>query len=173
MAAHHSRRLHCAQSLCVDIVEELYLNISTSFHSSLDKDFYKATDKTSLGYFQLPSAHNGYIAGPLLDKTTLPEVDEWDYSVSHRIRNLERRGSNDTYVDNVAQVVGLNIGLLTSLALALFSEGSFIDTRLSNPSAYIVRERPDTSQTEDINKNTCKNKGYSNNWVSSMPLAYL
>jgi hypothetical protein len=156
-----------------DITEELYLNISTSSSSSLGKGFYKATAKTSLGYFELPSAHNEYVAGPLLDTATLPEVDERGYSVSHRTQTPERRGTNDTYVGNVTQVVGSNTGPLTSLALALFGEGSFIETRLSNPSVYIVRERPDTGRTEVINNNVYRNKGYSNNCVSSMPLAYL
>jgi hypothetical protein len=155
-----------------DITEELYLNISTSSSGSLGKGFYKATAKTSLGYFELPSAHNGYIAGPLLNKATLPEVDEMGYTVSHRTQNPERRQTNDTYVGNVTQVVGSNTGPLTSIALALFGEGSFIETRLSNPSAYIVRERPDPGRTEDINNDTYRHKGYSNNCVSSMPLAY-
>jgi hypothetical protein len=109
----------------------------------------------------------------LLDTATLPEVDEWGYSVSHRTQTLERRGTNDTYAGNVTQVVGSNTGPLTSLALAFFGEGSFIETRLSNPSVYIVRERPDTGRTEDINNNIYRYEGYSNNCVSSMPLAYL
>jgi hypothetical protein len=151
-----------------DIIEELYVNISTNGESVYGKGFYKATAKTSLGYFELPSAHNGYKAGPLLDKVTLPDVDKWGHS--HRTRTLERRETNDTYVGNVTQKLGSNIGPLTSLALALFGEGSFIDTRLGNPSAYVVRERPDTGLTE---KGTYTYKGYSNNCISSMPLAYL
>ncbi|KAH5257723.1 hypothetical protein HBI70_177570 [Parastagonospora nodorum] len=146
-----------------DITEELYLNIST--HPS-GKGFYKATAKTSLGYFELPSAHNGYNAGPLLDELTLPDLD----GHSRQIRDLERRETNDTYVGNVTQELGSNIGPLTTLALALFGEGPFIDTRLRSPSAYVVRERPNTGTTEE---GTYSNEGYSNKCVSSMPLAYL
>jgi hypothetical protein len=96
----------------------------------------------------------------------LPDLD----GHSRRIRDLERREINYTNVGNVTQELGLNIGPLTILALALFGEGSFINTRLRNPSSYIVRERPNTGTTEE---GTYTNVGYSNNCVSSMPLAYL
>jgi hypothetical protein len=145
-----------------DITEELYLNISSDSTGS-DIGFYKATAKTSLGYFELPSVHNGYNAGPLLDKATLPELDKWG-------RTLDRRQTNETYVGNVTQSIGPNIGPLTSLALALFGEGSFIDTRLANPSAYVVK-RPETTRISD--GSTVTHTEYSSNCVSSMPLAHL
>lgn len=146
-----------------DITEELYLNIST--HPS-GKGFYKAIAKTSLGYFELPSAYNGFIAGPLLDQVILPNLDKY----SRRTRNLERRETKDTYAGNITQELGSNIGPLTSVALALFGEGSFIDTRLRNPSAYVIRERPDTGTTGD---GTYTDECYSYNCISSTPLAYL
>jgi len=146
-----------------DITEELYLNIST--HPS-GKSFYKATAKTSLGYFEIPSAHNGFIAGPLLDQVILPNLVKY----SRRTQNLERREINDTYVGNITQELGSNIGPLTTVALALFGEGSFIDTRLRNPSAYVIRERPDTGTTDN---GTYTDEGYSYNCMSSTPLAFL
>jgi hypothetical protein len=82
-----------------DATEELYLNIST--HPS-GAGFYKATAKTSLGYFELLCAHNGYNAGPLLNELTLPDLD----GHSRRIRDLERRETNYTNVGNVTPELG-------------------------------------------------------------------
>jgi hypothetical protein len=59
---------------------------------------------------------------------------------------------------------------LTTVALALFGEGSFIDTRLRNPSAYVIRERPGTGINDD---GTYTDEGYSYNCISSTPLAFL
>jgi hypothetical protein len=153
-----------------DITEELYLNISTNGGSSraYGEGFYKATVKSSLGYFELPSVQNGYKAGPLLDELSLPGIDELGFS--RQTRNLERRETNDTYPGIVTQELGSNIGPLTSLVLALFGEGSFVDTRLANPPAYVVIERPETGPTEERDFTRAD---YSNNCISSMPLAYL
>lgn len=54
-----------------DITENLYLNVSSEYEDSYE--LYRATAKSSLGYFELPSVHNGYKAGPLLDELILPE----------------------------------------------------------------------------------------------------
>jgi hypothetical protein len=152
-----------------DITEELYLNISTNGGGiAYGRGFYKATAKTTLGYFELPSAHNGYNAGPLLDEVTLPEVNGWGFD--RRTRSLERRETNDTYAGNLTQSLNSNVGPLTSLALALFGEGSFIDTRLANPSAFVVAQRPEGGPVEERPYTW---NDYSNNCISTLPMAYL
>jgi hypothetical protein len=151
-----------------DITEELYLNISTSAGWSSGVGFYKATAKSSLGYFELPSVHNGHQAGPLLNKLNLSGVNDLGYKL--RTRSLKRRETNDTYTGNVTQELGSNIGPLASLALALFGESSFIETRLADPSAYVVTQRPLKGPTE---QRKFQSADFSDNCVSAMPLAYL
>jgi hypothetical protein len=143
-----------------DITEDLFLNVSSTYGD--DKYvLYRATAKSSLGYFELPSVHNGYNAGPLLDKLVLPGS-----------RSNSKRsgvGINDTVgtanPGNVTQRIDRSVGPLTSLALALFGEGSFIDTRVSNPATYVLKRPEELIPSGDYTYPV-----YSGNCMSLMPM---
>ncbi|KAG9187419.1 hypothetical protein G6011_05290 [Alternaria panax] len=149
-----------------DITEELYLNVTAD--SARNFYYYRVTAKTSLGYFELPSAKNGYRAGPLLDNCSLSSLDNWEFDrYSSWSKDLTVRDTNGTYAGNVTQTIGDHIGPLTALGLALFGEGSFIEKRISNPSAFVTN-RALTYYAE-------YDKWYipwSKNCVSFMPLSY-
>jgi hypothetical protein len=142
-----------------DITEDLFLNVSSTRGDSYA--LYRATAKSSLGYFELPSVHNDYNAGPLLDELVLPESRS----------NFKRSDVmiNDTfgtaYPGKVTQWINRNVGPLTSLALALFGEGSFIDTRVSNPAAYVLKRPEELTSTGDYSYPV-----YSGNCMSFMPM---
>ncbi|KAF1938824.1 hypothetical protein EJ02DRAFT_436865 [Clathrospora elynae] len=145
-------------------VSKLYLNVSTTGVYSAYTDLYKATARSSLGYFELPSAHNGYKASTLLDKFTFPEGNQWNKR--HQARAVERRDTNTTYPGNVTQPMNLSIGPLTSLTLALFSDGSFIQSRLSHPTAYIF-DQPKVPSTKDESNRRYQ---FGRNCMTFMPL---
>lgn len=106
--------------------------------------FYKATAASSLGYFELPNVHNGYQPGPLLNELKL-EDPTGDGFAETSITEA-KRAAQVAYPGDALQQVGNNLGPLTTLGLALFGEGSFVDTRLTNPSSYIPN-RPVAPET--------------------------
>jgi hypothetical protein len=116
-----------------------------------------------MGYYELPNVQNGYRAGPLLDKFSLPSVDSWSSSGGSG-RN-DKRATNETYAGNVTQNIGGNVGPLTRVGLALFGEGSFIERHISNPSAFIAN-RPVTQIDGS------RRKDWSENCISTMPLDF-
>ncbi|KAL1801411.1 hypothetical protein ACET3X_001753 [Alternaria dauci] len=149
-----------------DITEDLYLNISTIHSGPISH--YRVTAKTSLGYFELPSAKNGNRAGPLLDTCSLPALDDdAPYRDSSWDNNLARRDNNGTYAGNITQNIGTHVGPLTALGLALFGEGSFIEKRISNPSAF-VQNREEVYYPEY----DAWYEPWSSNCVSLMPLHF-
>ena len=151
-----------------DITEELYLNVSVPYRMDTPS-YYKVTAKSSLGYFELPCAKNGNRAGPLLDNCSLPSLtDEWmSGSYSSWGKAVAARDTEDTYAGNITQTIGSHIGPLTALGLALFGEGSFIEKRVSNPSAFVMN----LTKVYDPEYDSWYIP-WSPNCVSSMPLNY-
>ncbi|CAN9135659.1 unnamed protein product [Alternaria alternata] len=148
-----------------DITEELYLNITAGYEET--PLYYRVTAKTSLGYFELPSAKNGNRAGPLLDNCSLPPIDNWGSRDSSWDKGLAVRDTNGTYAGNVTQTIGHHIGPLTALGLALFGEGSYIEKRVSNPSAFTINR----TKVYDAEYDAWYTP-WSSNCDSSMPLSF-
>ncbi|CAN9169230.1 unnamed protein product [Alternaria alternata] len=148
-----------------DITEELYLNITAGYEET--PLYYRVTAKTSLGYFELPSAKNGNRAGPLLDNCSLPRIDNWGSRDSSWDKGLAVRDTNGSYTGNVTQSIGKHIGPLTTLGLALFGEGSYIEKRVSNPSAFVINR----TKVYDAEYDAWYTP-WSSNCDSSMPLSF-
>lgn len=142
-----------------DITETLWLRISAVNVNGMGDltggGYFKAEVKTTLGYFEVPSQSNGNRPGPLLDKDPIPKTSEPSYY------SRSRREANSSYAGNENLMTTDGKGPLTSLTLALFGPGSFVASRLSNASAFVI-DRP---RDED---------GYSivsGNCVTIMPLS--
>ncbi|CAN9102922.1 unnamed protein product [Alternaria alternata] len=150
-----------------DITEELYLNVTARYEEN--PLYYRITAKTSLGYFELPSTKNGNRAGPLLDNCSLPRIDDWGSNRdSSWGKGLAVRDTNGSYAGNVTQSIGRNIGPLTTLGLALFGEGSYIEKRVSNPSAFVINR----AKVYDAEYDAWYTPR-SSNCDSSMPLSFV
>lgn len=143
-----------------DITEDLFLAISVP--SMLRTPImWKITARSTLGYFELPNTKNGNRAGPLLHKLSLDSARGSSTSGSSRD---EKRATNETYAGNVRQPIGNHIGPLTAIGLALFGEGSFIERRVSNPSAFLV-DRPEVDDEVWF-------RNFGNNCLGNMPLNF-
>ena len=143
-----------------DITEDLFLALSASRYISTPV-IYKITARSTLGYFELPSVENGNRPGPLLDKLELSDRSSWSSSAGSG-RNT-KRAINETYAGNVTQHVGAHIGPLTAVGLALFGEGSFIERRLSKPSAFTLHRPAPAGETY---------AAFGSNCVNLMPLTF-
>jgi len=143
-----------------DITEDLFLAISVPSRIR-DPVMWRITARSTLGYFELPNAKNGNRAGPLLDEISL--TNTWTESRGGSGRSQEKRATNESYAGNVRQAIGEHIGPLTAIGLALFGEGSFIERRVSNPSAFTV-DRP---EVDDIYY-----ENFGDNCLGMMPLSF-
>lgn len=117
-----------------DITEKLYLGLGLYGISgaSLDMVYWKLEVGTSLGYFELPSEQNNNKPGRLLDKDPLAPG-------SAQIKEgIYRRADNVSYFGNDTLSQETNIGPLASVALALFGRWSFVESRMSDPSRFIL-----------------------------------
>ncbi|KAF2264622.1 hypothetical protein CC78DRAFT_223531 [Lojkania enalia] len=111
-----------------DISEDLYLQFA------IDQRIYylKASANTSLGYFELPSYSNGNRPGPLLDKDPLgPDSTQ---VMGNSIQ--KRLVAADTHPGNKTLISVVNRGPLTTFALALFGNNSYIARHVNHPEAY-------------------------------------
>ncbi|KAK7188375.1 uncharacterized protein CC84DRAFT_1123629 [Paraphaeosphaeria sporulosa] len=128
-----------------DLVEEMYYKTQDRNKGSLG--YWKITSITSLGYFEVPSSQNGDVPGPLLEKD--PFIDDKvqiseNRNAHYKETHLRRRRDNVTYSGNATMLMsGYNKGPLTSVAIALFGPNSFVETRMSNPSNFVIPEDPD------------------------------
>ncbi|KAF2471795.1 uncharacterized protein BDR25DRAFT_285399 [Lindgomyces ingoldianus] len=124
-----------------DITETLYLNITTGSISSSNSEFYRATVWTTLGYFELPREANGNQPGPLLAKDPIPKNSkQLRYAANGRTNYHPRDAVSNistTNLGNETLIAVTHKGPLLSLTLALFGNGSYIETRLQHPEAYI------------------------------------
>lgn len=114
-----------------DLEEELYLNILSSTSSDTGPTYWKASAKSSLGYFELPSEANGNTQGELLDK------DPFEHDKTQLSENIGKRAENVSYTGELTLSAGVNRGPLASVALALFGRWSFVESRMSNASKFV------------------------------------
>ncbi|KAF2437852.1 hypothetical protein P171DRAFT_174447 [Karstenula rhodostoma CBS 690.94] len=141
-----------------DLIEELYYKTFDPIKAPY-LTYWKITSTTSLGYFEVPSSQNGYVPGPLLDKD--PFIDDKVQIANNRIsnydeRHLLRRLENLTYSGNATMNrSGYHKSPLASVAIALFGPYSFIDTRMSNPSNFVVPDDPDRNLRFDAITSNC------------------
>ncbi|KAI4943207.1 hypothetical protein J4E91_009647 [Alternaria rosae] len=142
-----------------DITEDLFLAISVPAMLRAPA-MWRITARSTLGYFELPNVKNGNRAGPLLDKLSLDNTKGSSTGGSSRD---EKRATNESYAGNVRQAVGKHIGPLTAIGLALFGEGSFIERRVSNTSAFVV-DRP---EIDDV-----WSRNFGDNCLGNMPLNF-
>ncbi|KAJ5982762.1 hypothetical protein N7451_012862 [Penicillium sp. IBT 35674x] len=160
--------------------EELYLNltvigydIGTSPQSDTDSTYYRIILDTTAGYFELPNYANGEIPGPLLDKDhngVRGNSCEREGEGTNRIYNhdkeykAKREGQSiDTDASRPLETV-VNKGPLLTIAMALFGEGSFVQTRQANPRTY-AWSFPATNSTLDV--------PYAGSCVGLAPMSYL
>ncbi|KAJ4291821.1 hypothetical protein N0V90_009717 [Kalmusia sp. IMI 367209] len=115
-----------------DITEVLYLRTRQNYYRN-NMTYYKLVANTSLGYFELPGELNGNTPGPLLDKD--PIVSDSKQIMKHR---YDKRAGNVTYVGDSHLLSKFDQGPLATVALALFGPYSFIGSRMSNPSSFVV-----------------------------------
>ncbi|CAI7654304.1 unnamed protein product [Penicillium discolor] len=131
-----------------DFTEELYLNVTLINYNvnKLNQDqqnstFYKVTLDTTAGYFELPNYMNGEVAGPLLEKDPNslcgehcePETTNGDEE--HKIGD-KRRDLNTANDRTLPLEVVANKGPLLTIAMALFGDTSFIQSRQAHLQAY-------------------------------------
>ncbi|KAL3487213.1 hypothetical protein BJX62DRAFT_246176 [Aspergillus germanicus] len=136
--------------------EELYLdvrleNYGQELGSPPRRDYFRVTLDTTSGYFELPNYMNNGIPGPLLDKDPTELCDdqcESQGSIRHPNDNYKARRDVDitSAADRLQEVY--NKGPLLVIAMALFGDGSFIDTRARHPEAYAGTILPDYSSDD-------------------------
>ncbi|KAE8131039.1 hypothetical protein BDV38DRAFT_289060 [Aspergillus pseudotamarii] len=109
-----------------DFEEELFLNITAKNDALvITTTFYNVTLRTTAGYFELPNNMNDGRAGRLLENDPFDMEDcGLDCSGPHAIDTAN------------PEIIERNKGPLAIIAIAPFGEGSFIATRLANPSAF-------------------------------------
>ncbi|KAF2733407.1 hypothetical protein EJ04DRAFT_513193 [Polyplosphaeria fusca] len=113
-----------------DIEEFLYLRIGTGGYP--DNNYFKARVASSLGYFELPSFHNGHKPGPLLAKDPIPSNS--NQFQSYLKKNKKR---DEIKPGNLTLPMVEHQGPLLALTLALFGNGSYIATHVLHPEAYM------------------------------------
>jgi hypothetical protein len=139
-----------------EITEDLFFALAAP-RSFAEPVIYRVTARSTLGYFELPNAKNGNRAGPLLDKLSW-STETRSFSTRGVSDRTEKRATNETYVGDATQDVGTHIGPLTALGLALFGEGSFIERRVSNPSAFVLdRALADSGYWSVVGRNCVAN----------------
>ncbi|KAF2677741.1 hypothetical protein K458DRAFT_436371 [Lentithecium fluviatile CBS 122367] len=113
-----------------DITETLYFRIS---YGRGGGDYVKVEANSTLGYFEVPSQLNDNRPGPLLDKDPITKESDQVYTSSYL-----KREANSSYAGNTTLMQTNSQGPLAMLTLALFGPGSFVASRLSNTSSFIV-----------------------------------
>lgn len=136
-----------------DITEILYLKRYIYADDSFTA--YKITATTSLGYFEVPSMHNGHRAGPLMTK--FPKSANDTIAIG-KIPYISKRENNGTLLSNITTAANRNHGPLALLTVSLFGEGSFLDRHFKDPEGLAL-ERPtiedEDGWTTDIRSPTC------------------
>ncbi|KAF2787129.1 hypothetical protein K505DRAFT_317237 [Melanomma pulvis-pyrius CBS 109.77] len=160
-----------------DITEDLYLQFE-----AYSIRIYKITVKTTLGYFELPSYHNGNKPGPILEKDPLlVDSDQKKYRYKRAV------DSNSTFAGRDSLLSLNNKGPLLAVALSLFGKGSFLESRTSNPNSYNTTDS--TLQCTGLvpmsfmDRSACLRpsdassqawsflSSISNNWLDNLPVA--
>jgi hypothetical protein len=124
-----------------EIVETLYLRISLPGEAREPPEtgnYFKSEVTSTLGYFEVPSQANGNRPGPLMTWDPIPSKSKQFHRYYPR---WSKRETNTSYAGNQTLMHSNSKGPLTSLVLALFGPDSFVASRLSNATAFIV-ERP-------------------------------
>ncbi|KAJ5175369.1 uncharacterized protein N7482_001246 [Penicillium canariense] len=157
-----------------DFTEELYLNVTLNqYYTNINQQgstFYKVTLDTTAGYFELPNYMNSEIAGPLLEKDPNglcgeycePETINGDEE--HKIGD-KRRDLNFAEDQTLPLEVVANKGPLLTIAMALFGDTSFIQSRQAYPQAY--------ASVIDFNVPVEQVPAYAGSCVDLAPLAIL
>ncbi|KAL4902363.1 hypothetical protein BDW74DRAFT_158397 [Aspergillus multicolor] len=125
--------------------EDLYLdvhlvNYTVGIRNPPEHGFFRVTLTTTTGYFELPNYMNGGVAGSLLDKDPTELCNDRCQSQG-TIQSptsdayKARRDTEITPAANALQDVR-NKGPLFIIAMALFGQGSFIETHARQPEAY-------------------------------------
>lgn len=153
-----------------DISEELYLRTIDDNNNT----YWKITSSTSLGYFELPSARNDGIPGPLLDKD--PFVNDKTQIRANRLENynstyLTERAENISYSGNATLALsGFSKGPLASVAIALFGPHSFVGTRMSSPSNFVLSLDPEPDYLSYTSYQDCVYNQPLANWIGRIGL---
>ncbi|KAL4811710.1 hypothetical protein BDW67DRAFT_12697 [Aspergillus spinulosporus] len=128
-----------------DFTEVLYLNITLSkeYSSAISNpNYYRIPLHTTAGYFELPNYMNGGVAGPLLDKDPTGICGnecEDPGSIQSRREAVLSPPSDNLFINH-------DKGPLSTIALALFGEGSFITSRTRYQSTY-ASTTPNSSES--------------------------
>ncbi|KAJ5993684.1 hypothetical protein N7451_009408 [Penicillium sp. IBT 35674x] len=140
-----------------DFTEELYLNITLinyeyiqygSDGDQVNSMFFKVTLNTTGGYFELPNYMNGGSAGSLLDKDPNSlcgndcEIQGFENNIYDHDDESKRKRRDLTISedDSLPLETVQNKGPLLTIALALFGDGSFIQTRQAYPQTFAALE---------------------------------
>ncbi|KAL2811415.1 hypothetical protein BJX63DRAFT_444099 [Aspergillus granulosus] len=123
-----------------DFSEELYIDVTLENYNLgyNHRALYRITLNTTTGYFELPNYMNGGVAGFLLDQDPNELCDdrcEYQEGYAWLKRRSEKRETHITPVPGDLQVVRSKGPLLT-IAMALFGDGSYIETRAKHPERY-------------------------------------
>ena len=106
-----------------DISEQMYLNVNISeTGTNLKEGSFKVAVNTTLGYFELPNYANSEKAGKVLANDPITPC-KLDCHASNKRQAMTVENNDTTW----AQV--FNKGPLTMVAMALFDQGSYLDTR--------------------------------------------
>ncbi|KAJ5317150.1 hypothetical protein N7508_001658 [Penicillium antarcticum] len=137
-----------------DFFEELYLNftVANSNMTKAESTFYKVKLDTTAGYFELPNYMNNGVAGHLLDEG--PNTT----ATCGRGTECAWQWHNPSSPISYEQQNIANKGPLRTVAMALFGNGSFPQTRLEHPHKVIA-----SSDTWE----------YSGTCINQAPLGFL
>ncbi|KAJ4251383.1 hypothetical protein NW762_011364 [Fusarium torreyae] len=123
-----------------DFEEELYIGIQLKGFqgdsaTNNTAGYYKIIMTTTAGNFELPNNMNDGVAGPLLDKDPgTSGLYGHDCSTEGEDANIVHKSEKRAGVKNLEGVQ--NKDPLLTIALALFGRASYLEKRISNPSAY-------------------------------------
>jgi hypothetical protein len=153
-----------------ELTEKLYYKTLSDARGNLT--YWKLTSNTSLGYFEVPSAQNGHVSGPLLDKDPFAN-DKFQIEANRRENydkispNIWRKVENISYSGNdTMSLARSNKGPLASVATALFGPYSYIDTRMSNPSNFILAT--DLVSDQGAPSGNCVYREPLSSWLASV-----
>ncbi|RDW61837.1 uncharacterized protein DSM5745_10509 [Aspergillus mulundensis] len=144
--------------------EDLYLDVKLVNYSIAmtrpERGFFRVTLTTTTGYFELPNYMNGGVAGFLLDKDPTELCDDRCQSQG-TIKNPDqdasrtRRDTEITPASNALQDIR-NKGPLLTIALALFGQGSFIESHARQPEAYAATVIYDYNKDQNPAHSACR-----------------
>ncbi|KAJ5355679.1 hypothetical protein N7517_010288 [Penicillium concentricum] len=140
-----------------DFTEELYLNVTIVGQLS-SRSLFKIALETTAGYFELPNYMNGQVAGPLLEKCPElsygcgehcePEGTSGDGAPYNKVHRIDLK---DYYTFEQLP----NRGPLLTIAVALFGNGSSIQSRVAHSQNYTTNLASDPSTRNPISSSGC------------------